>query len=70
MGCNPKCYVDGKGCVISNSGQCAILYDNKLTLRQFQKTFKEMVKTRELSSPSNKSYFYDPTEKKKRKIAP
>lgn len=71
MGCDPKCYINGKGCAISKDGKCIILYAEreKPKIKSFQEAFDEIVKTRTLSNPSNRSYYQD-SKYKKKKIAP
>lgn len=71
MGCDPRCYVDNKGCAISIDGKCAIIYpveNEGSTVKTFQEAFKEMVKNRKIYSPSDKNYFQIHSTRKK--IAP
>lgn len=65
MGCNPECYTKGRGCVVSNQGRCALLfeYKPKIMVKSFQEAFDELVK-------GNKGYKSTYTSKKIRKIAP
>lgn len=60
MGCNPECYTKGRGCLVSNTGKCALLYDEKdipKGFKTFRDAFNSMVnedKPREIKTKINR----------------
>ena len=67
MGCNPECYTKGRGCVISNQGRCALLFDEepKPMINNCQEAFDALVKCNRMTPVTQKTW-----NKKNRKIAP
>ena len=64
MGCDPKCYTKGLGCVVSADGRCVFLFakegepkytlNNKNILKNYVKTLDDYIKENSFASNRDK----------------